>query len=324
MSNDFVTIGGVTEDIVFFTDEVILLDNKDDLLRQKLIAFEYGAKIDIREHGSYFGGGASNTAVNLSKAGFRVSCLAHVGPDDRARRIIDNLKKNKVRTKDVRFAKKYDSGFSFILNNKKDRVIFSYRGANDSLKVGSNHKAVLENSKWTYLTSLPENCLDSLKIIFNFKNKIYWNPGIRQLSGGVDNISFFLKRTDVFMVNKDEALELVKKSKEFCDSGYKFLNNARNLIKILKSFGPAIVILTDGVKGAYFYDGENFYHQAIIRGKQGVDVTGVGDAFGSTVAGSLELFPGDFKKAMFFGVKNTFSVVSMLGAQSGLTDFSKL
>ena len=46
MKYDFLSIGGMTEDLVFFTDEGILLDNKDDILRQKLLAFEYGAKIN--------------------------------------------------------------------------------------------------------------------------------------------------------------------------------------------------------------------------------------------------------------------------------------
>ncbi|KKR32035.1 MAG: hypothetical protein UT64_C0044G0012 [Candidatus Falkowbacteria bacterium GW2011_GWF2_39_8] len=45
MKYDFITIGGATEDMMIFTDEGILFDNKKDILRQKLLAFEYGAKI---------------------------------------------------------------------------------------------------------------------------------------------------------------------------------------------------------------------------------------------------------------------------------------
>ncbi len=324
MLKDFLTIGSLTEDIVFFTPEGLLLDNRKDLLRQKLLAFEYGAKVNIKEYGHYFGGGASNTAVNLAKAGFRVTCLAQVGSDERGSGIIKNFKNFKVNTDNIIIDKKNDSGFSFILSNSQDRIIFVYRGSNDFLKIEKKHEELIRKHKWVYLTSLPDNYLSSLKNIFSFKNKIAWNPGLSQLSGGVQKIGKFLEKTDVFMVNKDEALELIKKSSEYSNKSDSFLNNAYNLVKILKSFGPDKIILTDGVRGAYFYDGENFYHQGIAKKQKKVDTTGVGDAFNSTVIGSLERFSGDYKKAMLLGVKNTASVVSKSGAQNGLLNFTKI
>lgn len=324
MLKNFLTIGSLTEDIVFFTPDGLLLDNKKDLLRQKLLAFEYGAKVNIKNYGHYFGGGASNTAVNLVKAGFRVSCLAQAGSDERGSRIIKNLKSFKVNTNNIIVDEKNDSGFSFILSNNQDRIIFVYRGSNDFLKIEKKHGELIKNHKWVYLTSLPDNYLSSLKNIFAFKNKIAWNPGLNQLSGGVKKIGQFLKKTDIFMVNKDEALELVKNSSDYSSKSNSFLNNIFNLIKILKNFGPEKIILTDGVRGAYFYDGKYFYHQAIIKGQKMVDTTGVGDAFNSTVVGALEKFSGDYKRAMLLGVKNTASVVSKSGAQNGLLDFTKI
>ena len=63
MKYDIITIGGVTEDINFCTHEGVLIKNKKDVLRQELLAFEFGAKIKIKESHSTFGGGAANTAV---------------------------------------------------------------------------------------------------------------------------------------------------------------------------------------------------------------------------------------------------------------------
>jgi len=52
MKYQIITIGGATRDITFFTKEGILIDNHRDVLRQKLLAFEYGAKIRVdRFHG---------------------------------------------------------------------------------------------------------------------------------------------------------------------------------------------------------------------------------------------------------------------------------
>lgn len=324
MLNDFLTIGGITEDIVFFTSDGVLVDNNKDLLRQKLLAFEYGAKINIKEFGRYFGGGASNTAVNFSKMGFKVAVLAVVGKDDRTARVLDNLKKNKVDISNITINKKESTGFSFILNNKKDRIIFTYRGVNDSLVIGPQNRKIIENSRWVYLTSLPDNYLNSLKHIFAFKNKIAWNPGLNQLSGGIKKIEYFLKKTEILVINKDEGLEIVKKDKRFKKKNDEFLNKSENLIQILKKLGPQIVILTDGINGAYFYDGNNFYHQKIIKNQNRIDTTGVGDAFGSTVVAFLDRFNGDYKKAMFLGVKNVASVVSKSGAQNGLLTSKKL
>ena len=45
IKNTVTTIGGATRDIMFYTDDMVLIDNKADLLRQKLIGFEYGAKV---------------------------------------------------------------------------------------------------------------------------------------------------------------------------------------------------------------------------------------------------------------------------------------
>jgi sugar/nucleoside kinase (ribokinase family) len=324
MNFDFLTIGGLTEDIVFFTDEGVLVANKGDLLKQKLLAFEYGAKIKIKEFGYYFGGGASNTAVNLSNLGFRVASLSKIGPEERGKRILDNLKKKKIDVKNIEIDKKNNSGFSFILNNKKDRVIFSYRGSNDLLRVERKHKDIIRSSSWVYLTSMPDFYYNSLKNIFSFKNKIAWNPGLKQLSGGAEKISIFLEKTDVLMLNKDESLELIKKTKKYKKLKNSYLNNCHNLIKILKELGPDKIILTNGVKGAYFYDGNKVYHQGIIKGRQAIDTTGVGDAFNSTIIAFLERFKGDIKKAMFLAAKNTASVVSYSGAQNGLLSFKKL
>lgn len=324
MKFDFLTIGGLTEDIVFFSQEGLLIDNSGDLLRQKLLAFEHGAKINIEEVKMSFGGGAANSAVSLAKLNFRVACLGALGSDDRATRILDNLKQVKVDYQKVSLHKTCQSGFSFILNDRKDRIIFAYRGANELLRVEAQHKNIIKNSAWVYLTSLPNNYLSSLKNIFAYKNKIAWNPGLKQLAGDIKKIKPFLEKTDILLLNKDEGLELIKKSKLSQGLSDDFLNNSKNLILLLKQLGPEKIVLTDGLKGAYFYDGENFYHQKIVKSKKNVDTTGVGDAFNSTVVGFLSKLAGDYTQAMFYGAKNAASLVSKVGAQNGLLTLKEL
>lgn len=324
MKYDFLSIGGLTEDLVFFTEEGLLLDNKDDILRQKLLAFEYGAKINSQSLFSCFGGGAANTAVNFSGLGFKVACLAHLGSDQRAELILKNLSKKKVDTSLISFDRLKSSGFSFIVNNKKDRIIFTHRGSNDSLRISSRQASAIKKAAWVYLSSLPPKPKSNLELIFKNKNKIAWNPGLSQLAKGFSPIAKFLKKTDIFIVNKDEALEVITKSADFSHLSHDFLNRSRNLIKILKEQGPQQVILTDGVKGAYFFNGSDFYHQEIIKNQTRLDSTGVGDAFSSTVVAALFKYRGDYRKAMYWGVKNVSSLVSQVGAQNGLLKLKDL
>ena len=93
MKYNFITIGGATRDISFFTDKGILINNSRNILQQKLLAFEYGAKIKVDEFYYSYGGGASNAAVCLSNFNFKTACLTAVGNDEKGALIKQNLNK---------------------------------------------------------------------------------------------------------------------------------------------------------------------------------------------------------------------------------------
>ena len=48
MAYDILTIGGVMRDIIFLTTEGLVVENLKDVLRQRLIGFELGAKIYVK------------------------------------------------------------------------------------------------------------------------------------------------------------------------------------------------------------------------------------------------------------------------------------
>ncbi|MEA1963012.1 MAG: carbohydrate kinase family protein [Patescibacteria group bacterium] len=315
---DFITIGGATEDITFYTNEAIMIDNKKDILAQKLMAFEYGAKLKIDRSYSTFGGGASNAAICLSKLGFNAAAIVALGDDNRGKDIIFNFKKNKVNTNFIQQIKKYETGFTFfIVGNDKEHVGFSNRAANTKLSIGAKELKEMNKAKYIYLTSLSGKWREILKNVFKTKTKIAWNPGHIQLHAGFKAIGKFLKKTYILSVNKDEAIEFVMSNSKYKEKNKKFLNEILNLLKAIKDYGPEIVVITNGKYGAYAYDGEKIYYQKILKEKKRVDTTGVGDAFGSTFAAGMELFEGDIKKAMLAGVKNTASVIGQQGAQNG-------
>jgi ribokinase len=325
MKFDFVTIGGATEDIAVYTKEGLVIDNKQDILQQRLLAFEFGAKIKVDKAYTTYGGGAANAAVCLARLGFKVSSLVAIGNDDRGERIIKNFQSRKVGAKHVQKIKDELTGFSFLLvGQEHEHVVFSNRAANAKLSIGPKEIKLLNDSEWAYLTSLSGHWQAVLSGVFKSKAKIMWNPGHIQLHAGFDQIGKYLAKTSILSVNKDEALELVVTNPICKDKSQDFLNNMRNLLTILKAFGPEIVVITNGKFGADAYDGKTFYHQNIFREKTRVDTTGVGDAFGSTFAAGLKLFKGDIKRAMKMSVANTASVISQQGAQNGLLTRSSI
>lgn len=325
MIYDFITIGGATRDISFFTDQGILIDNPRDILRQQLLAFEYGAKIRVDTFNYTYGGGAANAAVNLAHFGFKAACLAAIGDDENAKAIIKNFKERQVSSSLITRITGTNSGFSFILISKTgERIIFTERGANSRLKLDARTEATLKQAKNIYLSSLSGDWQSILKKVFAIahqkKTKVAWNPSEAQYSAGLKKLMPFLRDTFIFSVNKDEAIELAlahsKRSGQKLSAA--FLNDEKNLLEIIKGYGPQIVLITSGSKGAHVYDGQHFYYQPIIKEKKRVDTTGVGDIFNSTFAAGIELFKGDIQKALQLSARNTASKIAHLGAQNGL------
>ena len=284
-----------------------------------MLAFEYGAKIRIDKFINLFGGGASNVAINLSGLGFKTAALLEVGDDENGRAITKNLKKHRVATGLINVNKKADSGSSFILiTENSERIIFTTRGVNDYLVLDEKRLKVVNKSDNVYIASLTGNWQQVLKQIFKTNHKkVFWNPGTNQYRAGLSKLAPFLKKTYCLMVNKDEALALVASDLSNVKKSHDF-EDINNLLKIIKSYGPKIVVITNGHYGASFYDGVNFYHQKIIKEKKHIDTTGIGDVFNSTFAAGLIFYNGDIVKSAKLASKNAAHKIAYLGAQNGL------
>jgi sugar/nucleoside kinase (ribokinase family) len=236
--------------------------------------------------------------------------------------MLDNFKKQKVATDLVKIDNRNKTGFSFILIGPgNEHIIFTYRGAGSDLKISNFDLRKLKNSEWVYLTTITGEWAKALDKIFSLKNKkskIAWNIGGEQLKAGAGKLKKYIKQADVFCLNKDEATELVYSEAKYKNKTKKYFNNTRNLLRAIKSWGPGIVVITKGKQGVDVYDGECFYHQNIIKAKNQIDTTGVGDAFNSSFVAGLKMYSGDIKKSMRLGLKNAASVVGQTGAQNGL------
>ncbi|MBU4580212.1 carbohydrate kinase family protein [Patescibacteria group bacterium] len=322
---DIITIGGATYDITFFPNakEAFLIDNKQDILRQKLLAFEHGAKINAEKVVYGFGGGAANTAVSFANFGLKTAAIVAVGNDIFGAEIVSNFKKRKVGIDLIQKISRHASDLAvIIIGPDKDRVIFFDNKIKNKLRLSRKSIAAIKNTKWAYLASLCGDWQKILDEVFSVKNKkpdlkIAWNPGQSQLVGGLKELNGFLKQTEVLILNQDEAIQLALSDLEIKEKKID-LNDVKNLLPLIKNYGPKIVVITCGKDGAWAYDGVKIRYAAIIKNQARVDTTGVGDAFGSSFVAGLELFNGDIDKAIKLGILNTSSVVAAPGAQNGL------
>jgi ribokinase len=271
------------------------------------------------------GGGAGNTVATFSRLGLKTSVVARIGQDNFGEQIRRTLAKSKINTRYLQVDRGQQSGFSFIIisTRSKDHTVFVHRGANLRLQVKPAQLQTMQ-TKFYYLTSWPqESWQKDFKILLANKKKakIFWNPGSEQLKLGWKKLARFFKDIEILNLNKDEAIELVISHPSCKKHSRSFLNQPKNLLKILSILGPDIIVITDGKNGAYASYQNKIYYEKALRVKV-VDTTGAGDAFGSGLVAGLLLFNNDLQRALRLGIKNSAAVIQKIGAQTGL--FKKL
>jgi ribokinase len=309
---DLITVGGATVDLSFYSQEGELVST-GNITKQKLLAFEYGAKVVADKIYTTCGGGAANVAVSASRLGLKSSALVRIGNDDNGKVIFKNFKENKVDTSLIKIDKNENSAFSMVLtidNASKEHIAFIYRGANTNLSAKDIDVSKL-NTDWLYVTSLSKtNWTGIMEKLVSAKKRIVWNPGNEQLNE-MTKLKKFLPAVDILIINRDEALEFRK------------LKDTKGLMKYIFSLGlKKLVVVTDGASGAYAYDGKKYYFIKSKKAKP-LNTLGVGDAFGSSLTSAL-IYDKSIKEALEWGITNSASVLTKIGAQTGLLVKSKI
>jgi len=296
-----------------------LIDNPNNVLHPHLLAFDYGQKMKIDHSSSTFGGGAANAAVCMARLGLGVAAIVSIGTDTRGDGIIKNFQKNKVGINMIQRHEDIETGFSFLLEGQgNEHIVFSNRAANSALSITPSQYRMIRQMDWVYISSLSGKWKNVLDIVFESDGKIAWNPGHIQIKSGYKVLRKYLKKTTVLSLNMEEATELIYSSGLFKKQDKAYFDDVQNLLKAIRSWGVKIALITRGRDGADAYDGDKFYHQPIIKEGKKINTTGAGDAFGASFVAGLKIFKGDIQKAMWLGAKNTSSIVTHHGAQTGL------
>ncbi|MFV1917010.1 MAG: carbohydrate kinase family protein [Patescibacteria group bacterium] len=305
---DIISIGDTTLDMFLEIDEATVLCDRNK--ENCKICISYADKVPLTKVTKVSGvGNAANNAVGSSRLGLKSALYTILGDDGTGREIAKKLKSEGIADDYILFDKNRGTNYSAVISFKGERTILVFHQPRDY------DLPPLTSTRWLYFSSLAAGHERLHKQIPDFvkrnRVKLGFNPGTFQLKEGVSKLKPVLKVTNILILNKEEAQALVGKEKDI-----------KKLLASLKKEGPEIVVITDGPKGSYALDGNDFYFQEIFDVPI-VERTGCGDSYSTGLIAAL-IYGHNITEAMRWGTVNAAFVLQHIGAQKGLLRKEKL
>jgi sugar/nucleoside kinase (ribokinase family) len=317
-SYEVICVGSVSQDIFFPTDEGIIMETPEDIVSKEKIAFELGGKYRVSDRYEAVGGVAANVSHGLTRLGHQTGCYSKIGADATGEWIISEFKREKVTT-DLLFVDvevKTDLSAIIVLTQNGERTIFHNRDANEKLEIEDEKFA---EAAWVFVSALNGDWQKNLKKLLELKEKynfaLAFNPGQHNIKEDAELILQAVAQSDVLLLNKDETIELILKMQK--EISHERLDDEMFLLQALKNSGAGIIGMTDGKRGAWSFDGKEYWHCPIHTSNGLVDSTGAGDAFGSGFFSAI-LESKSIADGLRYGIANSGSVIGSYGAISGL------
>ncbi len=304
---DFIAIGDITTDAFIKLKEAKV--NCDSNKENCQLCLTFGDKVPYESVTIVPAvGNSPNAAVAAARLGLKSAVVTDVGNDPEGKQAIGELERNGVDTRFVKINDNKKTNYHYVLWYGAERTILIKHEEFEYIL------PTLTSPRWIYLSSLGENSLDfhhdlALWLKNNPTTKLAFQPGTFQISLGAEKLPDIFSLTEIFFCNLEEARRILKIDKE---------EDIKVLLSGIRSLGPKIVVLTDGPRGAYTYDGVEIWQMPIYPDpKPPISRTGAGDSFASTftcmIAQGLSI-PEALKRAPI----NSMSVVQQVGAQAGL------
>lgn len=303
-------IGDVVTDafIKLFDDRATSYENEEG----KWLAMPYGMKVPFDYAEVIEGvGNAANAAVSFERLGIESGLISNVGSDQFGRDIINSLNNKGVDTRFVHINPKKMSNYHYVLWYKEERTILI---KHEEYDYHWPRFRSVDIPEWVYFSSISKNALDTYHdkvsdwLDDNPDVKLALQPGTFQLEAGTDRLSRLYSRTEVLVLNREEAVMIT-------NGNY---DNVHELFDRLHELGAKIVCITDGPAGAYASDGQNRYKMPPYPDPAPpFERTGAGDAFASTFVAAL-IKGNNVEGALQWAPINSMNVVQKTGAQNGL------
>lgn len=330
---DIITIGSATMDVFVESSEANIVSVCTKDRKSEFMSYPYGAKIEIEDFSSQVGGGGVNTAVNFANLGFNTSAIFKIGDDVYSEGIMNFLKNKNIDLSNAIQDPSISTGFSIILVSfQGDRTVLAHRGANALIKKEDINFEAIKNAKFLYIA--PMNG-DSTKILddiatFAHENNVYvcFNAGSSSIKKGFKYLTSILEDANIVVMNKEEAslatqIQVRPDTRDVKYSEELIHPDIKEMCKKLRIRDYQAIVITDGGKGAYAYDGKQFFYCPIFDGPV-VSTLGAGDAFASTFCAALYRTDKNIGKSLMYASVNSAAAVSEFGATQGLLTFEQI
>lgn len=315
------TIGGAVCDIFMESSAPELISTTFPDSNDNFILFPEGKKVEISSISYAVGGGSANVAYGLAKFGLPTAIFFKSGNDHIADFIRTNLLLNNI---DIGYSitdASTPTGTSFILPSpSQDRTVLTYRGANAHVKKSELPYPFFPKFKGIYIAPISGELAQHLPFIAQKATEagciVMHNPSRHQLTCGIAQLLEALPFIDILMVNRVEAQVLYKTifpHEEF---------SIERFFSQMRTYGKAILLLTDGCNGASCLVGDMLFHQTAYPTRV-INTVGAGDAFGAAFFGAL-LTGKSIKEALIFGTLNSASTLSCAIPHGGLLSQAEL
>jgi ribokinase len=310
MNLDLVTIGDPTIDTFLKIHDAHLALTVQP--QQTQLCIDYADKIPVDEFHRMPAGNCVNAAVAAARLGLRVAIYGVTGSDPEGRLILSDLEREGIDTSLMEVDKRHTTNASTALVFRGERTLFVWH------QPRSYHLPELPPAAWIYATSVgPRGASvtrlhEALRCHLDHKaGLLAFSPGTHQLRMGARALSSLLQVTELLLLNRHEACEL---------TGVE--GSPRELLQALHRLGPKTVVMTDGVRGSYAFDGNHFLRTTVLA-MPVVDRTGAGDGYSATLVAALRL-GRPLPVAMAWGTVQAAHVVSVFGATPALLSRRRL
>ena len=243
--------------------------------------------------------------MGARRLGLRTAFVSWIGNDHSGRHMQEALEDEGVDQRYIIVDPKSKTNESTIINFKGEKTQMVY------FQPRTYRLPKLERTKCIYYSAMGEKhagfdhmvCAELKK---RPKTFFVFQPGTTHVRQGLKALKPLIARSDLFILNKDEAHFLLKDGERtMC-----------NLLTMFQHLGAKKVIITDGKNGADAWDGTDHWHMPVFTAVA-TETTGAGDSFaiGATVA----LLNGlSLPDALRWGTANSWSVIQHTGPQTGL------
>ena len=237
------------------------------------------------------GGHAHNTSVGLGRLGAKVGVVGKIGDDPFGRFLVQDLKKERVDTSQIKVSTEYETSKTIIiLTHGKDRRFIYAAGANADFGAEDIDYEYVKQAKVLYVGGygvLPRLDEDSLVRILRFAKENHITTVLDVViphteSHWIDECREALKYTDFFLPNNDEA-KIITGETEPEAQAQRLLEHNPALTVIITLGGNGSLLRTkDKIVRASSYEIE------VVDGTGGGDAFSAGLIFGLTNGWNLD------------------------------------